>query len=317
MALNRSEALWWVGFGAVVAAVVYLIYPVERRVRGVGLVRPRFENAVLLGPRTGTVKRAVVQRLERVRAGDPVFTLVGEPWRVQMSQRVVWDAEAVAEQAARTATRETLSARRLARMRAGNEWCSAQYRAGLEEWESRLCNLWVHRIGAESERARLDAQPVDVAIYQPVEGAPAEIPYPSPNDGTVVTLWATPAMLISPDQPVAELLPDGAPLEVLGVVPASTRTRLGEGALRGFLKAAEAPLASQKVAVAGVQLGRAVLAPEQVALLFPSVTVQEPSVVARLLLRAEIDPADVDRVVPFDVAGPTRARILSWFSGRR
>jgi len=54
-----------------------------------------------------------------------------------------------------------------------------------------------------------------------------------------------------------------------------------------------------------------------VATLFPGLSVQEPSIVVRLRLQAGVEPADVGRIVRFELRTGSRPRILSWIAGPR
>src|SRR5574341_1463954 len=70
------------------AALAYLLYPVQRRVEGAGILRPRFEqNAFIRAPVPGAmVTRVDIQYLQRVEAGTPLFAyLVAPHWAVQMA----------------------------------------------------------------------------------------------------------------------------------------------------------------------------------------------------------------------------------------
>jgi hypothetical protein len=290
-----------------------------------------FEQTALLRPAAnGFVVRVDVAPLQRVEAGGgPLFTAVGargERWSV----RAAAGAAPADTTFSGTEAATSLEERRLAEQRAGNEWCGLALKASPgEPWEQQLCGIWSHRLLAQAELERLqgwtranELSGLDslnvVNVWDPVAGqyrpAYEGAPYPSDFTGTVLAVWVAPRMQIGPPRPVAEVMPDGTPLEVIGVIPAAARPALAGRELEGTIRPLGAALASRNVAVSGAHLGAASLTPAQVATLF-GLAVKEPSVVVRVRLKAQVDPADVGRVARFELETVRQPRVWSWITG--
>src|SRR5262245_61511459 len=306
------------------AIVVFLLFPVRRRVEGTGIVRPLFEQLATLRPKaTAFVTSVDTQALQKVEAGSTLFSMVGSRGeRVGVRVAAAIGAGPAASGAEATPAADPVEERRLAIHTAYREWLGLAMKAGGTSWEQTLCTASWHRFDAIDEFERRQSSGAglgSVDVWDPVAGryipASEGVPFPSDFAGTILGLWVTPGMQIGPTRPVAELMTEGTPLEVIGVVPAALRPALAGRELEATIPPGATALASRVLGVTEVRVGGATLQPAQVALLFPGITVSEPSVVVRLTLKSQVDPADVGRVARFEIAGGRRPRVWSWIAG--
>lgn len=231
---------------AVAAMLVFLLFPVQRRIDGVGIVQPVFERLVIVRPEWGgMVTRVEARRFDRVEIGTPLFEFAREREYAMLvrSGGALRDDESQPLRA--------VEERRAARMEAVRAWIPRASSPPATGWERQIATWVRERAHTESAYERLVAMLGDgerrggagageVRAVDHAAGrrAPARDggPFPSPAAGTIVSLWVAPRMQLG-GYVVAEVMPDGTPIEVLGLVPLRAVDAVASGDVRAWVRA--------------------------------------------------------------------------------
>lgn len=310
---------------AVAAILVFLLFPVQRRIDGVGIVQPVFERLVIVRPEWGgMVTRVEARRLDRVEIGTPLFEFAREREYAMLvrSGGALRDDESQPLRA--------VEERRAARMEAVRAWISRASSPPATGWERQIATWVRERAHTESAHERLVAMLGDgerrgragggeVRAVDHAAGrrAPArdDGPFPSPAAGTIVSLWVAPRMQLG-GYVVAEVMPDGTPIEVLGLVPLRAVDAVASGGVRAWVRAGrDVPASTAAAPVTRIDVGRAPVQPAEAPHLLPGLSADEPSVLVRLRLGADVALEDLGRPVPFSIALPRRPRLWTWLAG--
>ena len=327
----RPRAL---GAALALGVVVYLLVPVQVVTQGAGFVQPVFEEVVPVTPTTEAMVAAVyVTRWQRVDEGDALLGFV--PWpdfAVQpRGQRPAPGAQA-APAPELPAWHSEAEARRLARQRAASRWQTRLHAtdsaAGSRpsRWELALASR-LSLVTSREDEVSLEAlwaaertrqgrhDDNKVRTFDRTAGGYRSVddgqPSPSPVSGVVASLWATPLLQVSSSHPVAEIMRDGTPIEVLGLVRAGSRidvdppptlTRLE---LQGLAPTLPSTLSA-------VAVGRVPLDEVEARQLFPELAVRGPTTFIRLRLAGPVPPPALGRAVNFELVNRSRPRIWIW-----
>jgi hypothetical protein len=318
-----------------VAALVFALFPVQVSTQGAGFVQPVFEEVVRVTPTADAMIAAVyVTRGQRVGEGDALLGFVPWPdWAVHgRSQMTLPGGKSPPEPAPPDWHREA-NARRLARVEAAQRWQRRLYTTTRvasspkpAKWEFELASRLALTASLEgdvtlkelwaAERTRLGwdednkvyAFDQAAGMYRPVEHGQ---PYPSPATGIVVSLWATPLLQISSLYPVAEIMRDSTPIEVLGLIPAGSSVDVDpQASLRRLEPVGFAP--GPPSALSTVAVGRFPLEEDEVRELVPELAMRGRSTFVRLRLIGPVPPAALGRVLHFELVNRRLPRIWIW-----
>jgi hypothetical protein len=311
-----------------VGAVGYLLFPVGDGVPGVGVLQGSVESLVpVTPPLSGLVSRVAVRPPSPVTTDLPLLAVV--PMRdagilVEASPTKPGGGDDPGpgpppeiEQASRE--RSVLAS-------AGQRWIS-RVRATREHatWEIHLANrlaVAASRAGDlrvveartryNEQRGRFEANLPQV--FDPAAGrsqpSTRGVPVAAPAGGTLVSLWAMPMTQVFAGATIGEVLPDGAAMEVIAVVPERAARRLeARGANVRF---DDGPWP----AVSSVLVARTPIEPADVRLLVPGLEPAVPGVFVRLRLAAAVDPQWLGRLVGYELTIRSRPRLWGWVTGR-
>jgi hypothetical protein len=244
---------------------------------------------------------------------------------------------------------------RIARIEAVNRWSARALSPApsARKWESDLVQRLAMAVPREADLALAQAQndenirlgrenankvyTFDEAIG---ESAPTErgIPFASPVTGLIFSIWIRPRMQIfgapitplptvvpggppitalstGVSSPVAEIMPQGTPLEVMALVaiPSSFRHG-GEGWQASLFSEKES-----RAVFAGetrVEFGRVTINPVDARLVLPELLVTRESVFIRLSLLGKI-PAAIGTTVRVRLISPVRPRAWTWLGAQQ
>ena len=240
--------------------------------------------------------------------------------------------------------------KRIARIEAANRWSArvlSQVK-NARKWESDLAQRLTMAVPREEDLLLVQAQRDEnirlgrgnanqVYIFDETlgESAPTEqgIPLVSPATGTLFTLWVQPltqifgspaatlpkplsddspsmALHVAGSYPVGEIMPAGAPLEVLALIVISPRFRKMCGGWQVSLTSEGENLAFPP-GVTKVEIGSVSINPDDARLVMPELSITQESVFARLSL-SENNPGMLGTTVRVIIVSPWRPRVWFW-----
>jgi hypothetical protein len=308
------------------AGAGYLFYPIREHVEGTGVLLPVADFLIPVQPETdGVVSRVHQPRLALVARGTDLFTVI-VPSDAGVGSAVIRTPRMTPAIQSGPWTRGLTEARRRggALDGAGRGWKgrvqNARERA---TWEPALAE----RLATIATRSGelLEAEVRNRAREErehPEGGRPpgwqgwvgTSLPtgedrmVVSPEGGTLISLWAAPLVPVTAGVTLAEIMPEGAPLEILTVMPAGVAAQLQRVRLQD-------PALSPMLSVTSILVGRVPINPGEAELLLPGLSLETAGVITRMRLEGRIDARHLNTTVRYMGSTPARPRVWQWIAG--
>ena len=321
----------WSIFIVISVSATFSLMPVRISIEGAGIIQPEFEKLQPISTGfPGITTKVLVSRGQAVNQGLPLFHYQPHgQYAVVAYGEMSRPGEVLSRPSDPPERTGKTESRRMTRINALNNWSSRLLRSSgkAAKWEHELARRFSAIIPAEAdlevremirqENIRLGRENANQVVifdsragmYMPTEGGQVFL---SPQAGMLYSLLVTSRLEISPERPVAEIMPDGCPLEVFGLVPASLPNGLSIGELEVFQSGSNTY--SDRTQGAIFHVSRVPMTASERRELLPHLHLrgESDSFVIRIRLRDVLSREELGKSVTFRVVTEAKPRFWYW-----